>query len=92
MIKKFKSKALDKLYNHGSAAGIPAASKKRILGLLDLLEVAEDPKELAIPGTGYHPLKGDRKGQHSMTVTANWRLVFEFDGDAFTKIDLEAFH
>jgi proteic killer suppression protein len=92
MIKKFKSKALDKLYNHGSAAGIPPASKIRILALLDLLEAAQEPKELAMPGTGYHSLKGDRKGQHSMTVTANWRLVFEFDGEAFTKIDLEDYH
>ena len=92
MIKKFKSKALEKLYHSGSAAGISPASKKRILNLLDLLEVAQEPKELAIPGTGYHPLKGDRKGQHSMTITANWRLVFEFDGEGFIKIDLEDYH
>jgi proteic killer suppression protein len=35
---------------------------------------------------------GDRKGQYSLTVTANWRLVFEFDGEAFTKVDLEDYH
>jgi len=92
MIKKIKNKSLHKLYHDGFAAGVPPASKARILALLDLLENAQEPKELAMPGTGFHPLKGNRKGQYSLTVTANWRLVFEFDGEAFTQIDLEDYH
>ncbi|MDP3897935.1 MAG: type II toxin-antitoxin system RelE/ParE family toxin [Mesorhizobium sp.] len=28
-----------------------------------------------------HPLHGDRKGHWAVTVRANWRIVFRFDGE-----------
>jgi proteic killer suppression protein len=39
-----------------------------------------------------HPLKGEMKGFWSVTVRANWRMVFRFaDGDA-DKVDLIDYH
>ena len=39
-----------------------------------------------------HPLKGDLKGFWSITVRANWRIIFRFeDGKAFD-IDLVDYH
>ena len=40
-----------------------------------------------------HPLTGDRAGQHSVTVNANWRITFTFDedGDAID-VDFEDYH
>ena len=36
------------------------------------------------PGWRLHPLKGDRHGRWSVTVTGNWRIVFRFEnGKAF---------
>jgi len=45
-----------------------------------------------IPGYGLHPLKGERKGQWAVSVSGNWRLVFEFDGANATNIDLVDYH
>jgi toxin HigB-1 len=60
--------------------------------LLDLMEAADKPDDLAMPGTGFHRLKGDRKGQYSMAVSGNWRFVFEFDGEGFIAVNLEDYH
>ena len=39
-----------------------------------------------------HPLKGDRKGFWSITVQANWRILFRFeDGKAFD-VELIDYH
>jgi proteic killer suppression protein len=47
---------------------------------------------LNVPGFGLHPLKGKRKGQWALWVSGNWRLVFEFDGDDPTDLDLIDYH
>jgi toxin HigB-1 len=44
------------------------------------------------PGYGLHPLKGDRKGQWAVWVSGNWRLVFAFDGEDATDLDLIDYH
>ena len=35
-----------------------------------------------MPGFRLHPLKGERKGFWAVTVRANWRVIFRFDGGA----------
>jgi proteic killer suppression protein len=47
---------------------------------------------MAIPGFDFHALKGNRKGQYSVTVTGNWRVIFEFDGHDAAKVDLVDYH
>ena len=41
---------------------------------------------------GFHPLKGNRAGTYAMTVTANWRLTFKWNGKDVTDIDYEDYH
>ncbi len=35
-----------------------------------------------LPGFRLHPLKGASRGSWAVTVRANWRVIFRFDGDA----------
>jgi toxin HigB-1 len=45
-----------------------------------------------IPGYRLHPLKGNRAGVWSVTVSANWRLTFQFfDGNVYV-LDYEDYH
>lgn len=45
-----------------------------------------------IPTFRLHPLKGELKGFYSVTVRANWRIVFRFeDGQAFD-VDFVDYH
>jgi toxin HigB-1 len=92
MIRNFKHKGLRKLWIDDDYAGIPGAHAPRILRILDVLEAATKPSDLALPGYRFHPLKGERKGEYPVSVTGNWRITFEFDGADATKVHLEDYH
>lgn len=44
------------------------------------------------PGLRLHALRGDRHGHWAVSVSGNWRIVFSFDGDDATDIDLVDYH
>jgi plasmid maintenance system killer protein len=39
-----------------------------------------------------HPLKGDLRGLWSVTVRANWRIVFRFEGNDAFDVELIDYH
>ena len=92
MIKHFQHKGLERFFRRGETKGIQAQHQQRIERILDLLDDASEPQELAIPGMFLHPLKGDRKGQWAMTVSGNWRITFAFDGEDVIVVNLEDYH
>jgi toxin HigB-1 len=47
---------------------------------------------MALPGARPHPLPGDRAGQWSVSISANWRVIFEFQGKDVTNVDLVDYH
>ncbi|MGA7217745.1 MAG: type II toxin-antitoxin system RelE/ParE family toxin [Candidatus Sulfotelmatobacter sp.] len=50
------------------------------------------PQELNLPGYRLHPLKGDLKGFWSVTVRANWRIIFRFEGVNAFDVELTDYH
>ncbi len=50
-----------------------------------LLDAATDIKELRVPPNNrLEPLKGNRKGQHSIRINQQWRICFRWrSGDAY---------
>lgn len=56
---------------------------------LSFLDVAIAPEEMDRPGYRFHELKGDRAGTYSVTVSANWRLTFRFEGEDAIVLDHE---
>lgn len=59
------------------------------LAALDTAHVIDD---INLPGFRMHPLKGDKAGRWSITVSGNWRMTFEFrEGNAFV-LDYEDYH
>lgn len=92
MISSFKHKGLELFFTKSSYKGIPAQYAPRIERLLDRLDVSTEPQDMDLPGYKFHPLKGDRKGEFSVSVTGNWRITFEFDGQDAVNINLEDYH
>ena len=45
-----------------------------------------------LPGYRLHRLSGDREGQGAVSVSGNWRLVFEFEGEEVTDVELVDYH
>jgi toxin HigB-1 len=45
-----------------------------------------------LPGYRLHLLRGDRTGQWAVSVSGNWRLVFKFEDEDTTDVDLIDYH
>ena len=92
MIRSFRHKGLDRWFRKNDRSGVDAKQADRITRILDRLDAAVKPEDMALPGYSFHPLKGDRKGTYSVSVSGNWRITFRFaDGDA-TDVNLEDYH
>jgi proteic killer suppression protein len=92
MIKSFRHKGLRRFYEAGSTVGIQASHKKRLRIQLAALDTAETIEDMDIPGFKLHPLKGNRKGLWSISVSGNWRITFDFkDGNAYI-VNYEDYH
>jgi proteic killer suppression protein len=92
MIESFRHKALRQLYQGNQPRGLNAAHIRKLKQILALLDAAETIDGLDYHTFRLHPLKGDLKGYWSITVQANWRVVFRFeDGNAFD-VDLVDYH
>lgn len=84
MIRSFKHRGLKRLYEQDDRSGIRPDLVDTVQEILTVLDDAVTPQELNLPGYRLHPLKGGLKGFWSVTVRANWRIVFRFEGaDAF---------
>ena len=92
MIKRFRHKGLERLFTTGNAGGVSAQLARRIQLILAQLNVAHTPALMDAPGLKFHALKGGRKGQYAVSVSGNWRIVFEFEGEDATEVDLVDYH
>lgn len=92
MIKTFSHRGLKRLFERNDSSGVRADQVQRISAVLAHLDEAKQPSDLALPGYRLHPLRGDLRGYWSVTVSANWRIVFRFEnGNAFD-VDLVDYH
>jgi toxin HigB-1 len=60
--------------------------------VLDALDAATRPRDLDLPGFGFHAMKGDRRGQYAVTITRNWRITFRWLGEDAIEVDFEDYH
>ncbi len=75
-----------------TAASSPPDMIEKIRLILSALEEAGSIDDLNQPSFRLHRLKGDFKGYWSVTVRANWRIVFQFKGDKASNVDLVDYH
>lgn len=80
MIRSFRHKGLKRLYEEDDRRKLPAE------------DVASSPEDMNVPGYRLHPLKGDLKGFWAVTVRANWRVIFRFDGGEAIEVDFVDYH
>jgi proteic killer suppression protein len=92
MIRSIRHKGLQRFWTRSDASGLRPDWVAKIGRLLDALEAARKPQDLAATGMGFHALKGDMKGRYAMTVSRNWRLTFGWDGEEATDVNLEDYH
>jgi proteic killer suppression protein len=92
MIRSFKHKGLKRLFERGDRSLIGADLVHRVENILSTLDAADSPLALDLPGYRLHRLKGDRKEFWAVTVRANWRMVFRFEGGDAFDVELLDYH
>lgn len=92
MIKSWQHKGLRKFYETGNKSSIIPDHAKRLKVLLQLLNAANTQECLDAPGFDFHSLKGDLAGYYSVAVRANWKLIFQFDGEDAFLVDYLDYH
>ena len=67
--------------------------RRNTRAMLTAIEEAERLSDMErYSGWRLHPLKGNRKGSWSMTLTRNHRLTFKLLGGAIEDVDIEDYH
>jgi proteic killer suppression protein len=92
MIRSFKHRGLKRLYEQDDGRGIRPDLLDTVERILTVLNSATAPQALNIPRYRLHPLKGELKGFWAVTVRANWRIVFRFDGTDVFDVELLDYH
>jgi toxin HigB-1 len=92
MIKSFRHRGLQRLYERGDRSRINPALVEKVETALGLLDVAETPEAVNLPGYRLHPLRGDLRGFWSIRISGNWRLIFRFDDRDVCDVDLLDYH
>ena len=92
MIRRFRHKGLRKFFETGNKSGIQTQHVDRLRLVLAQLNAATAPGDMNLPGLGLHPLKGERKGTWSVSVSGNWRITFQFVGKDAEDVDYEDYH
>ena len=92
MIVSFKHKGLRSLFEQDDGRKVSADQIDRLRLILSALDQAAVVQDMEQPTFRLHPLKANRKGVWAVTVRANWRVTFVFDGGDAYDVDLEDYH
>ena len=92
VIKSFAHKGLERFYRTGSKAGIQARHATRLRLILTNLDQAGRAEDMDLPGLALHALKGNRREEWAVKVSANWRVTFRFVGQNPADVTYEDYH
>ena len=92
MIRSIRHKGLKRLHEEDDRRGVFAEHAGKLRDILARLDAARIVADMDMPGFGLHPLKDEHKEFWTVTVRANWRVIFRFaDPDAFD-VDYVDYH
>ena len=93
MIKTFKCKETEKIFNGKFSKKLPHDIQGRALIKLHSLDIAEDIKDLLIPPSNkLEQLSGDRKGQYSIRINDQYRVCFSWVDNNAYNVEIVDYH
>lgn len=88
----FRHKGLKRLFEKDDAAGIRPDLVAKVRTILVQLDEAATIDDMRLTSFHLHALQGDRKRYWAVTVRANWRIIFRFDGGKADDVELIDYH
>jgi len=97
MIQSFKDAATEDVFNGKNTKearkAFPVALWKAGIRKLDQLDSVTALQELAIPpGNQLEPLKGNRRGQHSIRINEQYRICFTWTSLGPDEVEIVDYH
>ncbi len=93
MIKSFKDKETEKIYNRQFSKKLAQDIQRSAMKKLWMLDAAPDLNSLRIPPSNYlEQLSDDRKGQYSIRINKQWRICFEWIDNNAHNVEIVDYH
>ena len=93
MIRSFGSKDTERIWHEQYVKRLDRTVQRAIMRKLELIHAAKDVEDLRVPpGNRLELLVGDRRGQHSIRVNAQWRLCFVWRDGGAEDVELVDYH
>lgn len=93
MIRSFGGKNTEQIWNEQYVKGVDRQVQRATLRKLELLHAVRDVEDLRVPpGNRLEKLAGDRRGQHSIRVNAQWRICFVWREGGAEHVELVDYH
>jgi proteic killer suppression protein len=92
VIQNFRSRPLKRFLERGAESRIRADHRTTVRDILARLSAASGPEDMNLPGFGLHALRGEYRGFWAVTVRANWRVIFRFEGEHAVDVDYLDYH
>lgn len=93
MIKTFKSKETEKIFKRKHSLKLPPDIQRVALKKLVMLHAAPDLHALKIPPSNHlEKLSGNRAGQYSIRINAQWRICFIWRSGHAYQVEIIDYH
>ncbi|WP_165043534.1 type II toxin-antitoxin system RelE/ParE family toxin [Adlercreutzia sp. ZJ138] len=93
MIRTFADADSRELFETGSCQKLPPDIQRRALRKLEYVDNAVALLDLRLPpGNRLHALKGNREGQHAISINDQWRICFRFMSDGVYDVEVCDYH
>lgn len=93
MIKSFRCKETEKIFQGRFSARLPQAIQRTAAIKLQMLHAATFLETLRIPPSNFlEALRGDREGQHSIRINKQWRICFFWKGSDAFDVEIVDYH
>jgi len=93
VIKPFKDKETEKIFNRFFSKKLPQSIQRSALLQLRSLNQARNINDLRNPPSNHlEKLRGDRNGQHSIKINDQWRICFVWNGNDAYEVEIADYH
>lgn len=93
MIKLFKNKETEKIYNRQSSRKLPPDIQRTALRKLWMIDAAINITDLKVPPANrLEKLRGDRAGQYSIRINNQWRICFDWHENDAHEVEIVDYH
>ena len=93
MIRSFGDRTTENLWRGSRSRRLPPEIANKGLAKLRLIDAAVSLDDLRNPpGNRLEPLKGDRRGQHSIRINDQWRICFRWKDGGASDVEITDYH